>query len=807
MQLLTNPLFIEDQPHHNSEGKRGSSLKRRVVVKNLGDRPAEIDLWIVATEAKSEPLLRWCSFSERNPFKLDAKESREVTLTFQIPPQATPDVYRYEVLVDAQAQYPDKPPVRRPQQLRVLPSDQDAEWGTDPSFSVKPITTAAQPCTLNAGQSFEVTVNVKNCSKRVDRFYLTCPELPPAWFTVRYPESSLEAPGLIQETDGLELNPGSSGEIVLTLHPPQHTPAGHYFPTLRLTSSNDESLVLLDVVYLQILVCDRLNLSLQPHLRRVPGEAGEFDLALVNQGNRERAVIVRVADPNDCFHYRIQPDRVTLAPGTLERLVVKASPKRGWSRPWWGRGRELQFDVMLEDLYTAPPLAASGAPTTGPITQGRILWQPRPWWVLALCLVTSLGIVGAIALLILQRTIFSPPLPIPQIASVGNSLNPKTGQAQIYQIDNDEMIRLDWQISRLRDIDRITIIHKQQGVEVNRKSYVFAGKIPAELRQRNSPSGFCEPGIVEETDGLHCRGVAVTPAQAGTHTFQIEVFSSRDRRTPADTLTTDSIAIAPPAVPKIIQFVPSATVYRAVATQGTGAIAPIRLNWEMSAPDQIQELQWMAIAADGSLARPVQRYVFRNGLPTGLQNRCRRSDRLICQNVPTGITQSGSYTFQLTLISRQASEMTRRTPRVRIQPPPPQIQSFQLDGQEIGQTTRFQFEINPSEPRTLAFSWRIQAAPNARIELLPVPGSVAAQGSINYPLSALPGQQTVTLRVTQPSGEQVTRSLLLETVAPPPPTPPASATPPTTLNQKPNTSPQPTPLPSPNAKPPSPSTK
>lgn len=230
MNVTTNPLFIEDIPGASNEIKRGSNTKRTIIVKNLGDRTADVDIWIAATDNKSESILRWCTFSEKNPVSINPKESKQITLNFQVPQPAIPDLYNYEVLVEAAAQYPGKI-FRRPQQLRVLPSNQDSEFGSEPAYSIQPFTNSANPLLLKAKEKLEVKVTVENRSKRVDRYYLNCAELARDWYTVRYPESRLNLPGLVKETDGLELNPGNKGEITLILHPPQYTPAGNYFPT------------------------------------------------------------------------------------------------------------------------------------------------------------------------------------------------------------------------------------------------------------------------------------------------------------------------------------------------------------------------------------------------------------------------------------------------------------------------------------------------------------------------------------------------------------------------------------------------
>ncbi|MBD1909342.1 MULTISPECIES: hypothetical protein [unclassified Leptolyngbya] len=770
MPLATHPLFIEDRAA-NHEAKRGSALKRSIVVKNLGDRPAEVDLWIVATEQKAEPILRWCSFSERNPFRLEARESREVMLTFDIPQQATPDLYHYEVLVDAQAQYPDKPPIRRPQQFRVLPSTHDAEWGTDPLFSVQPVTQAANPYRLQAGEALDVTVHIKNCSKRVDRFYLTCPELPQSWFTVRYPESSLDNPGLVSETDGLELNPDSSGSIVLRLHPPQFTTAGHYFPTLRLTSSNDDTLQRLDVVYLQILTSDRLDVQLQPSLRRIPSESGLFDVQISNQGNVVRKLIVDAIDPEHQFRYRIEPFVLHLEPGHSEPLVIHTMPRKWWARPWWGKGREIPFDLHLKEVS-----GAMDAPKIPSTAQGVILWQARPWWMLVLLVLAGLGAVGAIALMVWLTLFKRPapaPVPQPQIVAINPTVNSTTGEPLTYRAGKDETMRLDWTINRLNDIDRITIIHLEQGTEVSRKNYTFAGSIPKELQRRAGQQDLCA-AVQEDTTQLSCRAMPIAQATPGTHTFRLQVFSRSDRTQPVDERTTDSLTIAALSHPAIVQFSPTAATYQSGSEVGEGAIAPpIRLNWEISSPEQIQEVQVMGITEHGTITDAMQRYSLADGVPPELQGFCSMTTRLVCRNVPTSATRPGTYTFQLTLIAKQSEQTIKQTPPIRIQATPPKVQSLQINGEDVGQNPTHRIELSADKPTTITFSWQIESDPDTQVELLPAPGSVPATGSLEYTLNDQPGQQPLTLRITNPSGEQMTRTILIETVAPPPePAPP-----------------------------------
>lgn len=66
MQTVNKPLLIEVSSDSNGQ-KRGETLKQRVIVNNKGTQNAEVDLWIAATDDRSEVILRWCTFGESNP--------------------------------------------------------------------------------------------------------------------------------------------------------------------------------------------------------------------------------------------------------------------------------------------------------------------------------------------------------------------------------------------------------------------------------------------------------------------------------------------------------------------------------------------------------------------------------------------------------------------------------------------------------------------------------------------------------------------------------------------------------------------
>jgi hypothetical protein len=165
---------------------------------------------------------------------------------------------------------------------------------------------------------------VNNRSDRVDRFWLTVPDLEETWFTVRYPES-LEQVGLVVAGDGLDLNPGAKGEITLLLNPPLQARAGSYFPTLRVQSANNPDLMLLDIVYLQVLPTYLLSVELRTLIGKVRRMAGLFEVRLTNQGNTVREVIIRAItlEEEELCSYTLEPTQVQILPGSTANACLR----------------------------------------------------------------------------------------------------------------------------------------------------------------------------------------------------------------------------------------------------------------------------------------------------------------------------------------------------------------------------------------------------------------------------------------------------------------------------------------------------
>ncbi|MGF1497310.1 MAG: hypothetical protein ACFB8W_10865 [Elainellaceae cyanobacterium] len=799
MQTVSSLIVIEDVSEQPNQAPQGAVIQRQIKVKNLGNQLTELDLWIAPTDNQSELLWKWCTFSETNPLRISPYEERDIILTFDIPSQASIGTYGYEVLAETRFPHAGQL-IRRSQQLRIVRSD-DLERESVPRFAVQPTTRSAQPLEISVGEPQILTVQVENRSRRVDRFYLICPDLDPTWITIRYPESNPDLPGIITETDGLELNPGEAANIQLVLHPPVHALAGTYFPTLRLISTIRDDLVLLDVVYLKLLPYDQVTAEIQPPRQGIPEDRGTFEVQLFNRGNRQRQLTVFAQDGDRLFNYTLEPDFIRFAPGEQSQLSLVARPRKWWRRPWWGKGLDVTFDLGLDQ--SAEP-ADYALPDTLP--QGTLVWQPRPFWHLGLLLLLSLGVIGAIAFA-LWYTFLKPdaPPPAPQVSAFAAT---ETG----YQ-EGGSPIRLNWEISPFSDLQKLVLIRLEDGVETYRKSYEFnpgsVQPIPAELRPgQGRASGSCE---VADTapQSLRCQGIATPATPAGDYVFKLQVFSVHSLDEPAEIELTDSIAVAPPEpAPAIATFTsthPAYTTAGAPSEDGESLVAgPILLNWAIAQPTQIQALQLVGIASDGTVQSPAQIYSLEQGIPPELRPFCTVATTLQCSNVPTNAREAGDYTFQLTVIPRQPNgePISQTTATIPITAPPPQINFFRINDQDVAANPKLVLAIAPppgsdadpdstsdsdassdsgsSSANEITLSWEVEASEGTKVELLPAPGIVPPEETMVYPLSASPRRETITLRVTNASGEQVSQTVVVETARPPQPdpaeTPPASPT-------------------------------
>ncbi|MEO8889964.1 MAG: hypothetical protein ABI417_00260, partial [Coleofasciculaceae cyanobacterium] len=756
-QVIGKPLTIITNPSGDYAIAAGETFELRVTISNQGNQGALIDIFIDET---SGLLRQWCASPDER-LALGSDHSGEVVFRFQVPPQAIPDTYSYLLIIDAPAHYPEDTPIRHEARLQVLPPVQLAVRVNDPTFTTLPITSSTKPAVIQPGQSLPFRVLVNNRSDRVDRFRLTCTDIPEDWFTVICPEGISEL-GLVIEADSLDLNPGAKNEILLQFNFPLNITAGYYSPTLRLTSINNLDLVLMDVIYLQVLPVHNLEVELQTVIGNVKRQPGRFQIIATNAGNTVREIIFRPRGDSEeqLCTYSLKPARVSLRPKEIARTDLQVKPTKWWRRPWFGKGLRIKYYLDLEDTYQLPLAKKT--------FEGTLVWEARPWWQLVGVILLGVGIIAALVFLIWW--LFFRPLTPPKIVEFSS-------EVPSYQEANRDFIYLRWQIRHPEQLRTLRIVEQSpnDGTTNNSQpvSYDFSQGIPNQLKK------FCTLN-----DVLTCRDVRTDARQKGSYVFAMEVFSKKEKDTASDTRKTNIIKIEPTALPKIVEFEPTAPTYQEANNQSSSAdFNNIRLNWKIINPFQMQELRLIGRAPDGSVNSRLTSYNFSTGIPDPLKQFCILQATLICRNVPTDARKAGDYIFELSVVPKQSDSeaiASQKTDTIKIQAKqtPFKIVFFQINGQEA--PPQYLVPLNPPNPsnqkdpvKNSFLSWKVEGDKDLKVELLPAPGTVPIEGKIPLSFLRQPGVEVFTLQVTNASGQQIKRSVSIETFIPfIPPKPP-----------------------------------
>ena len=603
---------IEVQGSNGGVKPGDATIERFVTLKNRGQQKATIDLWLKANDPSSEPLLQWCSWYPALPLSLEADTQCEVTLRLDVPQTAEPRLYTYAICAEA-PQYPGEV-IQRPQQLQVLASEQYLEARNEPVFTLDPQTSSEKPFQLAVSETLQVNVQVENRSRQTDRFFLSCPELMPAWFDVAYPDSASQT-GTGSQTEGLPLNPGETGSILLALHPPSGTLAGHYFSTIRLKSSNRLDLVFLDVVYFTLGVDDRLQCSLSPTSSLIAASAETFSFTVTNPGNVQRSLGAQAQDEAALFRYRLKPQHVQLLAGEAATFDITVKPRKWWRRTWRGPGQEIPFAVELlnvplpetDRLLEVEPLVETFSLPEP--TVGALVWKSRPTMlILALLAVLLLGAALGLSYWALWNFWVKPGL-LPKVTDFATA-------QKTYQDDGETPVRLNWTIQNIGQLKQVQVVRIPTATD--RPTEVLLTSSPEhglmltnDSQQPGQTENVCKLETLPnknfrfkplwhflysykpeikldrqyEHKAIQCQGVPTQTKDEGNYEFKLDVFaqpltaaskqekadsgqadkgqanSSDQKLTLADSKTLKDVSVAP-ITPAILTFASKVPAYR-----------------------------------------------------------------------------------------------------------------------------------------------------------------------------------------------------------------------------------------------------
>ncbi|MBE9047737.1 hypothetical protein IQ255_25625, partial [Pleurocapsales cyanobacterium LEGE 10410] len=342
------------------------------------------------------------------------------------------------------------------------------------------------------------------------------------------------------------------------------------------------------------------------------------------------------------------------------------------------------------------------------------------------------------------------PLPSPQIS-----------QLRATVADNNT-IYLDFALNNTEQITAIELTGFTPEGVVNYPTQQYS-LVRGEIAELKS---YCQ----QQGRTLVCKRVPLSISAFGQYVFELAAIGDREGTTTTVARQQSSpVAIATPPTPQLANLTSARPTYQA------GIDVPVLLlNWDIIHPERLAAIKLIGRSSEGVVNAPSVTYDFSQGIPSRLQEYCYVTEIISCRNVPTQARETGDYIFELTSFTSDNPNLANssitsdliRVESIPLPPPPPsplEILSFVINGREA--PPKYIVQIDPQEPSpALSLSWNILSDPAATVELLPAPGKVELQDSLVYPLSKRPTTEILTLRVTNPDGRKLERSLIIETV-------------------------------------------
>jgi hypothetical protein len=700
-----SPLKVIINPPGVQGGMPGETLEIHVVVMNQGDQNAIIDVFL----DEAFQVLTRLSIAPCERVALGPQQSIEVSFQVPIPIDTLPGTYDYNLIVDAPQHYPADTPIQFPQQVKVLLKEQTIIREFDPTFSLQPTSNAGHPLIFQPGNPFQIAIAVENRSSRVDSFRLTCPDLEEEWLTIRYAATGLPNSGLSTGGNRLELNPTTSGQILLDFHPPLNVFAGSYSFTLRLHSENSPNLVMLDLAYVQIPPIYNLGVKLNTILGRIRRSAGKYELELDNLGNTVRQISfsAKTQAEEELCNYIFTPDRAKLLPSKSTVINLTVQPQAWWKQPLTGTGLYLDFQINLAD--------GDRLPISNSLPAQTLVWLPRPWWQFLLLVLSLVGVIGSLGLI--AWLLFYPhPLSIENFGTASQKL------------DEGDEISLNWDIQNSAKADSLKLFTK--GSIPNERQLQIADLV----RENGKEETIC----IQNNNTLGCN-FKTGVKEPGKYTFKLIVFDKNNN--PITEKETESVEITAKPEPEIKEIKSNESTYNSGEK--------ILVDWLVQSPDKLVSMHIAAKAEDGKIAS--ERMIDKQQAIK--DNICQiesKKMQLICSKVPINITQAGKYQIEVIPVSKsKKAALTPSQPiKIEVLPKKLRITSFKLNGNDTE-------SIVVREGETLNLSWQVDGEENIQIELS-TSGTVARSGTKQIQVTpALPPQ--ISLTVTDKYGQKATK--------------------------------------------------
>jgi predicted transcriptional regulator len=832
------PLSIILNPSGTVSIATGESFELCVTVTNQGDLSAVIS---VAIDKDPSSIYPWCRVPSES-LALSVGQSCEVVFRIEIPPTTLPDDYKYTLIIDAPNHYPEHTPIQYKGRVIVEAAVQEVVRANDPTFITSPRSSSKNPHQMRSGETWQILVAVANRSERVDRFQLTVPDLDPKWFSIYYPEGlalagiveAAEGLPLNPDSQGqitLILKPpidiwAGVYSPTIRIHSDNNPDLGLldilYFEILPTYQLDIQLITLATKKVNQPSIYEMRLRSYGNILRSLsfkPSSSEQEGLLIYNLANEEIAISpfgvakinIEVATTKKCKPNFLSDRYLSFTIEVSDQQEIVLANDRYVSnvivpsRPWW------QLVLVIIGI-----LGIIG-------TAIFLIWwfffrPPDVPKILEFTSESSTYQESANEAIRLRWRISHPEI-LREIKVEGLSTDDKIlSQSVVYNFTKG----IPPELKEFCVIDRDLLCQNIPTDARKPSQYVFqmnissqnpkTGTIPLAKTTKILVEPIPQAEILEfaPTKPLYTESkpaIASPPAakpSAKPNVTEPNITESNitepngiDPNLPI-ALNPDVAIANPEPAPKntqIAQINKTETLILAALGIAGGGAKPeiieakpdlgdeIRLNWRISNINQVKGLTLIGRSPEGEVKSPPLQFSLSEGLPAALSPYCAiANDQMICKNVPTQAKVSSSYVFELAIVPTKPSAdpkaipNSRKTEISKILAYPPKILELKVNGQDS--LPQYFFNLNPNIPTMLTVSWKVEASATAKIDLLPAPGNVAAVGQLSIPLTPKSGEVTYTLLVTNPDGQVVMRSFIVQTIAPPPIVPKPEEVPP-----------------------------